>query len=164
MSEALASDTSALPLAAQQPAGMTRRVVGGSLWSAGGQGVTLLASLVATPFVLRLLGAEGYGVLALINVLIGYLAFTGIGVGAASTGFGFAPARMQRGGYLLALAVPVLLLISVRGSLLVNGVVVFGGLLAYGNLIWRKELSAAERAWMLSSWQARRHRKLGQSL
>src|SRR5437660_3257855 len=68
--------------------GLTSKVVRGSAWSVGGQGVTLLASLVATPFVIRLLGPEGYGVLALINVLIGYLAFTDLGMGTASTRFG----------------------------------------------------------------------------
>jgi len=50
--------------------------------------VVIAASLVATPFVIRLLGTESYGVLALINVLIGYLAFADLGMGAASTRFG----------------------------------------------------------------------------
>lgn len=68
--------------------GMTTRVVRGSLWSVGGQAVVIATSLVATPFVIRLLGAESYGVLALINVLIGYIAFADLGMGAASTRFG----------------------------------------------------------------------------
>jgi O-antigen/teichoic acid export membrane protein len=68
--------------------GMAARVVRGGLWNLGGQGCTMLASLVATPFVIRLLGSEAYGVLALINVLIGYLAFADLGMGAASTRFG----------------------------------------------------------------------------
>jgi O-antigen/teichoic acid export membrane protein len=71
-----------------QAVGMTTQVVRGSLWSLGGQGVVIATSLVATPFVIRLLGTESYGVLALINALIGYLAFADLGMGAASTRFG----------------------------------------------------------------------------
>jgi O-antigen/teichoic acid export membrane protein len=68
--------------------GMTTRVVRGSLWGISGQAVVIATSLVATPFVIRLLGTESYGVLALINVLIGYIAFADLGMGAASTRFG----------------------------------------------------------------------------
>lgn len=73
---------------ASRRAGLTSRVVRGSLWNFAGQGVTLLATLVATPFVIRLLGPEQYGVLALINVLLGYLSFADMGMGWASTRFG----------------------------------------------------------------------------
>ncbi|HXG68168.1 MAG TPA: oligosaccharide flippase family protein [Blastocatellia bacterium] len=69
-------------------AGMTTRVVRGGLWNLGGQGVTLLASFLATPFTVRLLGAEAYGVLAVINTLIAYIWFSDLGVGTASTRFG----------------------------------------------------------------------------
>src|ERR1700754_1954573 len=69
-------------------AGMMTKVVRGSLWTLSGQGVTILAALVATPFVIRLLGTESYGVLSLINVLIGYLSFSDMGMGTASTRFG----------------------------------------------------------------------------
>jgi O-antigen/teichoic acid export membrane protein len=68
--------------------GLTTRVVHGSLLNLGGQGVTMLATLVATPFVIRLLGAPGYGVLALVHVLIGYLSVADMGMGTASTRFG----------------------------------------------------------------------------
>lgn len=68
--------------------GLTSRVVHGSLLNLGGQGVTMLATLVATPFVIRLLGAPAYGVLALVHVLIGYLSFADMGMGTASTRFG----------------------------------------------------------------------------
>lgn len=80
---ALPIDTGSTPAS-----GMTSRVVHGSLWSLGGQGVVLLASLITTPFIIRLLGTESYGVLALINILIGYLAFSEFGMGLASTRFG----------------------------------------------------------------------------
>jgi O-antigen/teichoic acid export membrane protein len=68
--------------------GLTSRVVRGSLWNLGGQGVTMVATLIATPFVIRLLGAPSYGVLALVHVLIGYLSFADMGMGTASTRFG----------------------------------------------------------------------------
>lgn len=86
-----ASPVAAPASVAAQPgssAGMTTKVVRGSLWTLGGQGVTILTALVATPFVIRLLGTESYGVLSLINVLIGYLAFSDMGMGNASTRFG----------------------------------------------------------------------------
>ena len=47
----------------------------------------MVATLIATPFVIRLLGPERYGVLALINVMIGYLSFADLGMGWASTRF-----------------------------------------------------------------------------
>lgn len=78
--------------------GITTRVIRGSLWTLSGQGVTLLASFISIPFVIRLLGSEAYGVLALINVLIGYIGFADFGMGAASTRFGAdAYARQNEG-------------------------------------------------------------------
>jgi len=68
--------------------GMATRVVRGGLWSLGGQGVMILASVLATPFIIRFLGSEAYGVLSLINVVIGYLIFSDLGMGAAATRFG----------------------------------------------------------------------------
>ncbi len=109
--------------AAVQPdasAGMATRVVRGSLWTLGGQGVALLAAFVATPFVIRLLGAEQYGVLSLINVLIGYLAFADMGMGMASTRFGGeAFARHDRRGE--AAVVWTSLLLALVPAALVSG-------------------------------------------
>jgi O-antigen/teichoic acid export membrane protein len=68
--------------------GLGARVVGGSLWSISAQGVALVTSFVVTPFVIRLLGTEDYGLLTLINLLIGYLGFADLGMGTASTKFG----------------------------------------------------------------------------
>jgi O-antigen/teichoic acid export membrane protein len=76
------------PVAAVLSVGTTGQIVRGSLWYLGGQVVTLLAALVATPFVIRMLGPERYGVLALINLLIVSLAFSDLGMGIASTRFG----------------------------------------------------------------------------
>src|SRR5436853_7842805 len=51
------------------------QVARGSLWGFGGQLITLMVSFATTPLVIRLLGTEAYGVLTLVNLLIGYLAF-----------------------------------------------------------------------------------------
>lgn len=70
-----------------QSASLTGRVVLSGAQSAGGQVAVLLVSLVATPFVIRLLGPERYGVLVLVQLLLGYLSFADLGMGDASTRF-----------------------------------------------------------------------------
>jgi O-antigen/teichoic acid export membrane protein len=75
--------------------GVTSRVVKGGMWSLAGQLATTAALFVATPFVIRQLGSEAYGVLALVNLLIGYLSFADVGMGEASTRF--AARAHQRG-------------------------------------------------------------------
>ena len=67
---------------------MTTKVVKGSLWTLAGQVIPLGASIVATPFVIRLLGAEGYGVLILVGLIPTYLGFADMGMSIASTKFG----------------------------------------------------------------------------
>jgi O-antigen/teichoic acid export membrane protein len=47
----------------------------------------MLATLLATPWVIRLLGPERYGVLVLMNVLVGYLSVADLGMSTASTRF-----------------------------------------------------------------------------
>ncbi len=69
-------------------AGMTTRVVKGSLWTLLGQVAPLFVSLVTTPFTIRLLGAEGYGVFVLIGLIPTYLSFADFGMSMASTKFG----------------------------------------------------------------------------
>lgn len=66
---------------------MTTRVVKGSLWTLLGQVAPLAVSLAATPFTIRLLGAEGYGVLILVGLIPAYLAFADFGMSLASTRF-----------------------------------------------------------------------------
>lgn len=68
-------------------AGMTTKVVKGSLWTLIGQVAPLAVSLVATPFTIRLLGAEGYGVLVLAVLIPTYLGFADLGMSIASTKF-----------------------------------------------------------------------------
>lgn len=68
-------------------AGLTARVARGTLLNAAGQSVSMLATLIAAPWVIRLLGAPTYGVLVLANGLPGYLSFADVGMGTASTRF-----------------------------------------------------------------------------
>jgi|GEM_PF-1674398 len=68
-------------------AGMTTRVVKGSLWTLLGQVAPLAVSIIATPFTIRLLGAESYGVYILIGLIPNYLAFADLGMSLASTKF-----------------------------------------------------------------------------
>jgi O-antigen/teichoic acid export membrane protein len=67
---------------------MTTKVVKGSAWTLAGQILPLFASLVSTPFIIRFLGSEGYGVLILVGLIPNYLAFADFGMGIASTKFG----------------------------------------------------------------------------
>jgi O-antigen/teichoic acid export membrane protein len=68
-------------------AGMTTKVFKGSLWTLAGQIAPLGVSLFATPFVIRLLGSEGYGVLILVTLIPTYFGFADFGMGMASTKF-----------------------------------------------------------------------------
>lgn len=68
-------------------AGMTTRVVKGSLWTLAGQVLPLFASLITTPLIIRMLGSEGYGVLILIALIPTYFSFAEFGMGIASTRF-----------------------------------------------------------------------------
>ncbi len=77
-----------IPGAKPNTAGMTTKVVKGSLWMIAGQVVPLGVSLVATYFVIRMLGAEGYGVLVLIALIPNYFVFADLGMSMASTKFG----------------------------------------------------------------------------
>ncbi len=52
------------------------------------QGMRLATALLVTPYVIRRLGSEDYGLLALVNVLIVYMAYSDLGMGLASTKFG----------------------------------------------------------------------------
>src|SRR5690606_38905235 len=75
------------PAQAPTTAGMTTKVVKGSLWTLAGQVAPLGVSLFTTPFVIRLLGSEGYGVLILVGLIPTYFAFADLGMGIASTRF-----------------------------------------------------------------------------
>ncbi len=67
--------------------GLGRDIARSSVWSLGGQVAVLAASFLATPFTVRLLGPAGYGLLALVVALIGYVSVLDLGMGTASTRF-----------------------------------------------------------------------------
>ncbi len=62
-----------------------RKLIKGTVWSLAGQGTTVAASALFTPFVVRQLGAAEYGILAFLSMLTNYLAYTDLGMGTAST-------------------------------------------------------------------------------
>lgn len=68
-------------------AGMTTKVVKGSLWTLGGQVLPMMVAFVSTPFVIRFLGSEAYGVLLLVGLIPTYFSFADFGMGVASTKF-----------------------------------------------------------------------------
>jgi len=68
--------------------GMTTKIVKGSIWTLAGSALPLLVTLVTVPFTIRLLGAEGYGVLVLVGLIPHYLGFADFGMSLASTKFG----------------------------------------------------------------------------
>ena len=69
-------------------AGMTTRVVKGSLWTLLGQVLPMAVALIATPFTIRFLGSEAYGVVILVGLIPMYFSFADFGMGIASTKFG----------------------------------------------------------------------------
>lgn len=86
MSTPALSTTGARPTAiASAVPGLTSKVVSGTAYVFAGQIAVLAASLIATPFTIRLLGPERYGLLALLNLVISYLCYTDFGMNAAST-------------------------------------------------------------------------------
>ena len=66
-------------------AGLTTKVVKGSIWTILGQVAPLCVSFVATYFVLRLLTEEVYGVLVLIALIPTYFSYADLGMSMAST-------------------------------------------------------------------------------
>lgn len=68
-------------------AGMTTKVVKGSMWTLAGSVLPLAVSFIATPFIIRFLGAESYGVLLLVGLIPMYFSFADFGMGVASTRF-----------------------------------------------------------------------------
>jgi len=67
--------------------GLASVIALGGAWSTVGQVGAAVASMAATPFVVRMLGAEGYGLLSLINVILAYFVFCDLGMGAAASRF-----------------------------------------------------------------------------
>src|SRR3954447_738706 len=66
---------------------MRGAVARGALWALGGQGAVLIATLIATPFLIRLLGASQYGLWALLQSALLILTLGDFGMGVTSTRF-----------------------------------------------------------------------------
>ncbi len=66
---------------------MTTKVVKGSMWTLAGSVLPLAVTFVSTPFIIRFLGAEAYGVLLLVALIPTYFNFADFGMGIASTRF-----------------------------------------------------------------------------
>ena len=93
------------------------KVAHGTLWSAGGQVIVLVGSVLSTPFITRLLGPERYGVLGLVSTLVAYLVVTDLGTGRASTRFGAAAItaiQNEKWGEMVALQSPDLVTIPIE--------------------------------------------------
>src|SRR5256714_897967 len=68
-------------------AGVLTTVVRGTAWSVLASGATAIASLLITPFTLRLYGPEQYGIWAILTTIVTYFGFADLGMGTASTRF-----------------------------------------------------------------------------
>src|SRR4051812_43483140 len=68
-------------------AGLTAKVFRGSSYGTAGQFAVLASAFIATPFLVRMLGAERYGVLALVSLVVGYFLYADLGMSSASTRF-----------------------------------------------------------------------------
>lgn len=66
---------------------MTTKVVKGSMWTLAGSVAPLAVSFISTPFVIRFLGTESYGLLLLVGLIPTYLMFADFGMGVAATKF-----------------------------------------------------------------------------
>ncbi len=88
MPEDLTTEIELVKPASPDNRGMTVKVMKGSFWVLMGQVLPLFATFVASPFVIRLLGSESYGVLILVGLISSYFSFADFGMVMASTKFG----------------------------------------------------------------------------
>lgn len=98
--------------------GMTTKVMKGSFWVLMGQVLPLVATFVASPFVIRSLGSEAYGVLILMGLISTYFSFADFGMGITSTKYGseaFGLKDYSKEGYIVRTA----LVISLISALLI---------------------------------------------
>jgi O-antigen/teichoic acid export membrane protein len=73
---------------AQSPGSSAAQVAVAGAWGLGGRAVLLLANLIATPFLIRLLGPSRYGLWALLQTAMTWAFYADLGMGTASTKFG----------------------------------------------------------------------------
>jgi Uncharacterised nucleotidyltransferase/Polysaccharide biosynthesis protein len=70
------------------PAPIDSQVAAAGAWGFGGRGVLLLANLIETPFLIRLLGPASYGLWTLLLLATNWASYADMGMGVASTRFG----------------------------------------------------------------------------
>jgi O-antigen/teichoic acid export membrane protein len=59
-------------------------VAGNSLWSITGWGGALIVSFIASPILIRLLGRDQYGLMALLNTIVAPMGLLDFGIGEAT--------------------------------------------------------------------------------
>jgi O-antigen/teichoic acid export membrane protein len=72
----------------EPPAPIDAQVAAAGAWGFGGRAVLLLANLIATPFLIRLLGPASYGLWTLLLLATNWASYADMGMGIASTRFG----------------------------------------------------------------------------
>lgn len=108
------------PKTSEALTGLTTKVVKGSFWMIAGQVAPLLVSLIATHYVIALLGDVGYGVLALIVLIPNYFSYADLGMSMASTKFAseaFADGDTEREARIVRTAVLIALCASLPVAL-----------------------------------------------
>lgn len=101
-------------------AGLTTKVLKGSFWTLTGQVIPLLATLISTPLIIRLLGSEAYGVLILVGLIPAYFSFADFGMNIASTKFGseaYSQGLPEREGKVIRTALVIAFLSSITISI-----------------------------------------------
>lgn len=66
---------------------LAHRTIQNALFNVGGWIMPLVTSFVFTPYIVRTMGASGYGILTLVWSVIGYFTFLDLGLGSAVTKF-----------------------------------------------------------------------------
>lgn len=97
-------------------AGMTVKVVKGSIWTMAGQVAPMAISLGVTKFMIPILGVKGYGVLMLLALIPNYFLFADFGMSMASTKYGseaFAKGDLETEGRVIRTAAFIALVTSV---------------------------------------------------
>lgn len=67
-----------------QPEGLAWRTLKNSIYGVLEYGWPILLALVATPYILRTLGADAFGVFSIVGVTLGFIGFLDLGVGGAA--------------------------------------------------------------------------------
>ena len=94
-------------------AGLTTKVVKGSMWTLAGQVAPLIFTFASTYFVVRIIAAEGMGVLAALVLIPNYFTFADLGMSLASTKFAseaYADGDTKREGQIIRTAALIAML------------------------------------------------------